>query len=321
MSLRVIVAGPLSTVQDAGRFGHRALGVPTSGPFDRASAAIANSLLRNPRGAPVVEMTGFGGIYEAQRPIAIALAGAPMQARVERVDGPSREILRRRPRASGPATVWSIGATPTGYRSYLAVLGGWRVPEVLGSRSDERPLSAGEDLPADPGEVPSRRTDLGRIDADDPAPIRFLDGPDAASIESDSLVRPVFSVGRQSDRMGLRLEGVPLSVVADPARLSSPVAPGSIQMAGGLPIVLGPRAGRWADIRTSGRSSRPISTGSARPAREIVSASSGSIWRRQDGPIAVTARTWPGSRRCSPCSAFGTSRPFPGFVDEAAPPS
>lgn len=243
MSLRVIVAGPLSTVQDAGRFGHRALGVPTSGPFDRASAALANSLLRNPRGAPVVEMTGFGGIYEAQSPIAIALAGAPMRARVERVDGPSREIVPPGATSLRPGDRLAIGATPFGYRSYLAVVGGWRVPEVLGSRSHERPLSAGEDLPADPGEIPSRRTEFGRIERDDPDPIRFLDGPDAASIESDSLVGPVFSVGRQSDRMGLRLEGVPLSVAADPARLSSPVAPGSIQMAGGLPIVLGPACG------------------------------------------------------------------------------
>jgi allophanate hydrolase subunit 2 len=48
-----------------------------------------------------------------------------------------------------------------------------------------------------------------------------------------------FRVGSQSDRMGLRLEGDPVWVVTAPERLSTPVAPGAIQVAGGQLIVLG----------------------------------------------------------------------------------
>jgi allophanate hydrolase subunit 2 len=48
-----------------------------------------------------------------------------------------------------------------------------------------------------------------------------------------------FRVGAQSDRMGLHLEGELLQVAPAPERLSAPVAPGAIQVAGGRLIVLG----------------------------------------------------------------------------------
>jgi antagonist of KipI len=48
-----------------------------------------------------------------------------------------------------------------------------------------------------------------------------------------------FQVGSRSNRMGLRLQGDPLEVSSPPDRLSAPVAPGTIQVAGGQLIVLG----------------------------------------------------------------------------------
>ena len=52
-----------------------------------------------------------------------------------------------------------------------------------------------------------------------------------------------FRVGSQSNRMGLRLQGDPVSVTSPPERLSTPVAPGAIQVAGGQLIVLGVACG------------------------------------------------------------------------------
>ena len=43
--------------------------------------------------------------------------------------------------------------------------------------------------------------------------------------------------------MGLRLEGDPVTVTSPPERLSTPVAPGAIQVAGGQLIVLGVACG------------------------------------------------------------------------------
>ena len=43
--------------------------------------------------------------------------------------------------------------------------------------------------------------------------------------------------------MGLRLEGEPVAIVSPPDRLSAPVAPGAVQVAGGQLIVLGVACG------------------------------------------------------------------------------
>ncbi|MFP5334592.1 MAG: allophanate hydrolase subunit 2 family protein, partial [Actinomycetes bacterium] len=47
-ALTVLEAGPLTTVQDAGRPGLGALGVGRSGACDRASHRLANRLVGNP---------------------------------------------------------------------------------------------------------------------------------------------------------------------------------------------------------------------------------------------------------------------------------
>jgi antagonist of KipI len=77
-------------------------------------------------------------------------------------------------------------------------------------------------------------------------PIRILEGPDGrtgAGFDATFWSGRTFRVGPQSDRMGLRLEGEPVRVVHAPDRLSTPVAPGTIQVAGGQLIVLGVACG------------------------------------------------------------------------------
>lgn len=54
--LRVIKPGPLSLLQDAGRFGWQHLGVSPAGPMDPQAAAWANRLLGNPCSSAVLEI-------------------------------------------------------------------------------------------------------------------------------------------------------------------------------------------------------------------------------------------------------------------------
>src|SRR5262245_16951730 len=82
MGLIVIDPGLNTTVQDAGRPGYREWGVPAGGAFDRGSADLANALVGNPPTCAVLELTLIGGVYQADGPLALALAGAPMEARV-----------------------------------------------------------------------------------------------------------------------------------------------------------------------------------------------------------------------------------------------
>jgi biotin-dependent carboxylase-like uncharacterized protein len=246
LALLVIRPGASTTVQDRGRVGYRGFGVPVGGAFDRRSLDLANALLGNDPESAALEMTLFGGQYRAEVPLAIALAGAPMSASIL---GPSSA---ERPLAIPQSTTLLagedivIGGSTIGSRTYLAVRGGWRTPLVLGSRSTESRLRAGDVLDAEssftwdrrPVEWPWLVSSLER-------PLRVIDGPDADPTPGDARVLEScdYRVSERSDRMGLRLEGPTVPLEADPDRPSAPVAPGAVQVAGGRPIVLGVAGG------------------------------------------------------------------------------
>ena len=77
-------------------------------------------------------------------------------------------------------------------------------------------------------------------------PFRIIAGPDGPAhtgLDDAFWSARRFRVGSQSNRMGLRLEGEPTTLVSPPERLSTPVAPGAVQVAGGQLIVLGVACG------------------------------------------------------------------------------
>ena len=230
MALIVIDAGLSTTVQDAGRPGYREWGVPVGGAFDRGSAEVANALMGNPPGSAVLEFTLVGGIYQADCSMPLALAGAPMEARIAGPNGTERLVRLPSSFSLHAGERLSLGRSLGGARSYLAVKGGWQTKVQLGSRSSEQRLRTGDLLPAGPGTIAARR--LGEPSWKSPAeePFRIIAGPDVRShVELDAVFWSVrrFRVGSQSDRMGLRLEGEPLTAASSPSRLSTPVAPGA----------------------------------------------------------------------------------------------
>jgi 5-oxoprolinase (ATP-hydrolysing) subunit C len=244
VGLLVITPGLCTTVQDLGRPGFRAWGVPVGGAFDLGSYALANALLGNAAGAAVLEFTLLGGIYEAETELAIALAGAPMRATIQPPEGAPRslQIPQTATLAAGERLV--LAGTPRGARTYLAVKGGWQTTLVLGSRSSEERLKPGDRLPA------AASATAARVLTDFPglpplaAPIRVIDGPDARRWGGPSGWESLtFRVSPKSDRMGLRLAGPPIDVPADPERVSTPVSPGAVQVAGGQLIILGVACG------------------------------------------------------------------------------
>jgi 5-oxoprolinase (ATP-hydrolysing) subunit C len=246
MSLIVIDAGLSTTVQDEGRPGYREWGVPLGGVFDRGSAALANALLGNPPGCAVLEFTLVGGSYQADDAMALALAGAPMEAKIvgpnssdHSVQVPSSFSLRAGERLC-------LGRNLSGARTYLAVKSGWQTKAQLGSRSTEERLQSGDILPAEPGAIPVRRLGEPRWQSPVDEPFRIIAGPDGPAhtgLDHAFWSARRFRVGSRSNRMGLRLEGDPLTLVSPPGRLSTPVAAGAIQVAGGQLIILGVACG------------------------------------------------------------------------------
>jgi allophanate hydrolase subunit 2 len=133
-----------------------------------------------------------------------------------------------------------------GARAYLAVKGGWQTGSYLGSRSSEERIRTGEILPASAGSIATRRPSEPVWRSASSEPFRIVPGPDGrAHPEFDGAWWDGrrFRVGSRSDRMGLRLDGDPVDVTSPPDRLSAPVAPGAIQVAGGQLIVLGVACG------------------------------------------------------------------------------
>ena len=59
-ALRILRPGLLTTVQDCGRWGHQARGVPVSGAMDAFSQRLANFAVGNPKEAATLEVTMIG---------------------------------------------------------------------------------------------------------------------------------------------------------------------------------------------------------------------------------------------------------------------
>ena len=251
MSLRIVKPGAYATVQDLGRPGLGARGVPAGGAADRISHALANRIIGNPDGAATIEMTLVGATVLFEERATMGVTGAaPTGAPLNRaIDVPAGTTL-----ALGPLT--------GGARCYLAVAGGVDVPLVLGSRSthaasglgghEGRALRAQDVLKIGATRSPAARVaDSGAIarlhSLVHRRTLRVVAGPHASSLGRaalDSLLASAFTVSTRSDRVGLRLEGPTLPAAGHAGEMiTEPAAPGAIQSPpDGSPIVLGPDA-------------------------------------------------------------------------------
>jgi urea carboxylase len=131
-SIDVLRPGTQTTIQDyPGRSGYWDIGVPPSGPFDMLSFRYANKIVGNSKKAAGLEITISGPTLKFNSDSVIALCGADIDASL---DG---EVL-----AMNEAVTVKAGSilklkkvANEGLRTYLAVRGGFDVPEYLGSRS------------------------------------------------------------------------------------------------------------------------------------------------------------------------------------------
>lgn len=238
--IAVLRAGMLTTVQDSGRRGHRADGVPLSGAADPLALRLANLVAGNDEHAAGFECTLVGPTLRFARDAVVAWGGAESAA-----------LPSGRPVAVRAGATLEIGPLRRGARGYLAIAGGIDVTPVLGSRStfvraglgglDGRALRDGDALPIAAGTRDTRgswQIDERIVPRHVATPtVRVIAGAHAEDFEGWR--EREFSVSAHSDRMGVRLAGVVAR--RGPARelVSSPVAPGTIQVPpDGQPIVL-----------------------------------------------------------------------------------
>ena len=179
--------------------------------------------------------------------VAIAVTGADTDPAVNGVPFGTNSIHHAQ-----DGEVISLGAPHSGLRSYLAVRGGIDVAPVLGSRSYDV-MSAIGPLPLQPGDVlpiGEHTDDFPELDqapvaaiADDVLELRVVPGPrDDWFLDPDVLVRTNWQVTNRSDRVGMRLVGMPLEYRWPDRQLPSEGATrGAIQVPpNGFPVILGP---------------------------------------------------------------------------------
>lgn len=242
MSLTVVAPGLYILPVDAGRPGHRALGVPTGGAADRAALALGNALVGNPPDACALELTLAGPTLRADAPAVAVVFGAPFAVAVNDRPVPAGTTFR-----FVPGDTLRVGGTAVGVRGYLCVAGGFDLPPILGSRTALEPLKAGDVLPCGGVKAPVGRslpevTSVALLTTPPPhhpTTLRCLDGPQREWFADDRFFRTEYTVSPTSNRMGVRLVGEPLA--RRPGELvSEPVAPGAVQVLNdGRPVVLG----------------------------------------------------------------------------------
>ncbi len=259
MSVSVLKPGLLSSLQDAGRSGHAALGVGRSGAMDGPAWQLANALVGNAGGEAAIECTMLGPTLRFEQAAVIALTGAAITAQVGQCAIPMWTTCQL---AAG--SVLQLGRMTGGCRSYLAVRGGFDVSAVLGSRSSDlharigyeqgRSLHAGDMLPVGataplPGlssghEMtrlpwsldPQPWFDFGR------RPLALLHGSHSSRLDASSqalLDGGRFTLSKHSNRTAGRLDGHTLRLQEPLELISEATLPGTLQLPpSGQPIVL-----------------------------------------------------------------------------------
>jgi urea carboxylase len=264
-TIDVIAPGAQSGIQELpGRLHLWHVGVPPSGPMDERSFRLANRAVGNPETTTALELTVNGPTLRFNIGATVALAGARMKASLD-----GAEVAHGEPVTVRAGQTLAIGSIDgAGQRTYLAVRGGFDVPQILGSRAvfalgafgghATGALKAGDvlhigaELPglaapqriADSERPPlTRAWEVGVVYGPHGAPDFFLDD------DIETLFSATYEVHFNSARTGVRLIGPkPRWARADggeaglhPSNIhDNAYAVGSIDFTGDMPIILGP---------------------------------------------------------------------------------
>lgn len=253
--ITVIQQGDFSTLQDQGRWGYQAWGMPIAGAMDSYAYKMANCLVGNLETAAVIEMTGSGAAFRFDEETLVSLCGADMQARVngEIIDNWSSLVIPRRGELH-------FGRTVLGRCAYLGVRGGFDVPLVMGSRStytgaklggvEGRTLQQGDVLYIGKDTfIPAKVQKLTA--ADIPVfsktwTLRVVSGPQTHLFQAEAVLR-FFSEAylvTAADRVNYQLVGPKLAMLDKVDVISDGVGLGAIEIpACGLPYIVAPDHG------------------------------------------------------------------------------
>lgn len=246
----IIEAGILMSVQDGGRFGFRKYGVPVSGALDAHSYRLANWLVQNESGAPVMEMTLQGGIFKFHQEAKVGVTGAESEVHI---NGEKAEMNKTLFLESGDTL--TVGRAKAGCRSYLAIGGKWSLDKIMGSYStclsarfgglEGRALQKGDRIFWENAGIKTVAKEIPKKLIPHFATkqtLRIMEGPEWDRLsrkQQYDFLESTYHISSESNRMGLRLKGQNALKLEYPEMRSAPVVPGIIQLPkSGEPIIL-----------------------------------------------------------------------------------
>jgi len=272
MKISIIKPGLLSTVQDLGRYRYLSQAVPVSGAMDELAHRLANKAVGNDDDNATIEFTYADASFKAETDILVAYSG----------DGAflvynDQLMPAEKPLFFPAGSVIKLMNNPTGVRTYLAVAGGWDVPDVMESKSTYLTadfggfkgralqkadvLVSGSVLSEVSKEIleklihwsltyPNWRISRESLLPEKRQNIRVVLGNEICWFDAVSIISFLtnsYTIDRKSNRMGYHLSGKPLVRKVKKELLSTAVTPGIIQVTGSGDLII-----LMSDCQTTG---------------------------------------------------------------------
>lgn len=261
MSLKFTKVKALITAQDTGRWHRQSYGVPISGAMDDSALFQANALVGNEISNAALEI-GIGEVVMAiSSGTLFALCGDGHTLLMDDIEQPhGKSIL------AIEDSIITLMPNTRGMWSYLAVGGGVDVPKVLGSRSTYlqagfggwkgKAILAGTVVEIGAKSALTESITKSLSDGSNakwsiaydqnfrkPGFIRIAPSPEwdwLTERQQNQLVTQPFRVSQDSNRMGYRLSGNPISRLIKDEMISSGVSKGTVQLTneGGLVVLM-----------------------------------------------------------------------------------
>ena len=261
MSIRILEPGFNVTIQDLGRASFQHLGVPVSGAVSPVALKIGNALVGNNLGVAGLEIRLIGPTMEVLcDAIRVALTGTNTEIELIGENGSCQPANQSLVLKKGQK--FTIGSISDSGSAYLAIEGGFRLPEVYGSLStyvrgsiggfSGKALEQGDEIPLNSRNVEDRgELRVSNLSAlEENGPLRIIFGPQKDFFKEESIrdfLASPYLITRDADRMGMRLDGPVLKHERGYNIVSDGIVTGAIQVPGtGQPIIL------LADHQTTG---------------------------------------------------------------------
>jgi antagonist of KipI len=246
MSLKIIKAGIQDTIQDMGRYGHQHLGINPTGAMDKYAMRVANILVGNKMDEATIEMHFPASVFMFTQRALIALSGADFSASIN-----GEPVSNLHAIIVGKNDVLQFHKPINGARTYLAVSGGFVINKWMNSCSTHLKAKAGgykgrtlqkddELLLLQSSSFSIKQNDFVILPwwadtnrGDEQKEIYITPGNEwerLTTSSKESFTMTSFVITNQSDRMGYRLNNIPLSVMTNEEIVSSGVSFGTIQL-------------------------------------------------------------------------------------------